>query len=693
MLLNLPLFSLLFLIGFAFSFWIGYLVFRFGPKNRTNIFFMATMFSISIYMFSAFIVYNLPLGSLAMLFEKIGFIGAIMVPAFFFHFIVYFPDKKEISRFWKYLISLIYIYMVVLFILVPGKMMLTDIKEINYIRFSKTGDLYFLYLIYLVSVDLGAIFIAFWKLFNLKEIRKKQVGFVLIGSIIAVVGAILETRPLVGELFIPISSITTSIMGVLIGYAIIRYGAFDVEKLVKEGFFISIATSLATIFYFVFIYIIFQNIIRNSMSSTFMIHLIFLVLIIIGFQPLKETLDKFIQSKFFGDFYYYRGIIENFSQTLPHNLDFGQLSESIINILMKSISLNLVIISLFDPKDKSYSIISSDKDKYKNNIFYLINGKYISESPNEDGWIEWKLGNGKEKSFKEYFYSNFDGQKLLTFPLIAKQKHLGFLGLGTKKNGQKYSQADCKLLKALSVQTAYSIENAQLYKTVVAQKNKLNILNRQLESAYDVERERISRELHDRVAQSLAGAILSIDFLKRQCSNKNNKCKNEINIIHEEVREAIVQMREIIYQLREKLKSEYNMIEEIQKFTRSFCENNNLNLVISVDDFPGSINDSQARIIIRIIKELFYNITKHAQASNINFKLFSQESKIKMIIEDDGVGFLVQKVFKNFQKMRTFGLVSIRENINELNGNLKIISKIGKGTKVEIIIDEVELIY
>ena len=100
-------------------------------------------------------------------------------------------------------------------------------------------------------------------------------------------------------------------------------------------------------------------------------------------------------------------------------------------------------------------------------------------------------------------------------------------------------------------------------------------------------------------------------------------------------------------------------------------------------DNRRKIPDPNVRaILFRNVRELLVNVVKHARANNVSVRLEDKNSSIKIIVEDDGIGFDPRAAIRASGKIGGFGLFSIKERIADLGGNLKIVSEPGRGCTV-----------
>ena len=136
------------------------------------------------------------------------------------------------------------------------------------------------------------------------------------------------------------------------------------------------------------------------------------------------------------------------------------------------------------------------------------------------------------------------------------------------------------------------------------------------------------------------------------------------------------------------LSSHLLFTEGIEAAVRELCEQvllkNNMNFEFMSIGNPLKINENERIILYQAIRELLYNIVKHANAKNVEITYSYNQNIISVVIEDDGKGF--SKSVLNWQPSNKggFGLFSIKERIDHLGGDMDLESEINQGTRITI---------
>ena len=196
------------------------------------------------------------------------------------------------------------------------------------------------------------------------------------------------------------------------------------------------------------------------------------------------------------------------------------------------------------------------------------------------------------------------------------------------------------------------------------------------------ERNRLARELHDSVTQSLHSATLLAEAGQRQANSGDiEKAREYLLRLGEISQQALREMRLLVYELRPLALSGLGLIGALQQRLDAVERRSGVEVNFSTEDeieIPEDIEEELYRIAI----EALNNALKHASPTSLTVSIRKLEKRevpcIELAIIDDGIGFNPDK---NDSEVG-FGLVSMRERIEKLGGELDIISAPGEGTQV-----------
>jgi two-component system nitrate/nitrite sensor histidine kinase NarX len=234
-----------------------------------------------------------------------------------------------------------------------------------------------------------------------------------------------------------------------------------------------------------------------------------------------------------------------------------------------------------------------------------------------------------------------------------------------------FSQEDANILTKLADSAAVALENARLY--------------REAERAATLEeRNRIAEEIHDGMAQVLSYLELEVDELIGRIENDlQDEPKKELLSIREAVSQAGQEARKSITRLHEEVQVPLSLQNHLEKAVAEYDETCEFEIILNAGDSPPlNLPHTDASHVIRIIQETLMNARRHAKAKNVTITLDRVEQAHVLIIEDDGVGFNPDAPYQD--NRAHFGLSIIKARANRLEGDIKVISQIGKGTRMAL---------
>jgi two-component system, NarL family, sensor histidine kinase DegS len=195
------------------------------------------------------------------------------------------------------------------------------------------------------------------------------------------------------------------------------------------------------------------------------------------------------------------------------------------------------------------------------------------------------------------------------------------------------------------------------------------------------ERERLSRELHDGVAQLVAHLLLRLDTIKELVeADRHQEAEGELerlrgvgDEIYEDIGESITGLRTNV--------AERGLICALQDYVDQFEERHQIPVSLRADDAADQLPPLAAFQLFRLIQEALTNVRKHAAAQEATVTLTSNgPDQLRVVIADDGQGFTPGS--QRNDKARPLGLRSMRERVEALGGTFQVNSQPGSGTQV-----------
>lgn len=210
------------------------------------------------------------------------------------------------------------------------------------------------------------------------------------------------------------------------------------------------------------------------------------------------------------------------------------------------------------------------------------------------------------------------------------------------------------------------------------------------------ERQRISRELHDTLAQSFTGIVLHLQAAEQALPSQIELLRRHIDQAQSSARESLQEVRRLLSALRPGMLENMSLIEAVQKLVQQWNDEQGeppSTARASIGEL-GVLHPEVEVTILRAVQEALANVHKHAWAKRVDVELRRDERGVSLTVTDDGVGF-PDAVVNGAAGPRGYGLLSMRERVAELGGELLLHNEASKGARVSLRLPlrgEVELI-
>jgi len=206
--------------------------------------------------------------------------------------------------------------------------------------------------------------------------------------------------------------------------------------------------------------------------------------------------------------------------------------------------------------------------------------------------------------------------------------------------------------------------------------------------AQEEERSRVAREIHDGPAQVMSNVVLKAEICEKLIDVDLEKARVELDNLKKAVRNSLMDVRRIIYDLRPMSLEDLGLIPTLQKYVEKFSSESGIDVKFYCIGTDKAIIDKNINLtIFRVVQESLNNIRKHSNAKTADVRVEFTHENIALKISDKGKGFDTNllKVEKD-DDSGGFGIFSMKERIELLNGTIDITSKIGKGTTIKVIL-------
>lgn len=212
-------------------------------------------------------------------------------------------------------------------------------------------------------------------------------------------------------------------------------------------------------------------------------------------------------------------------------------------------------------------------------------------------------------------------------------------------------------------------------------KGRLRSLAAELTVVEEKERRRIAIDIHDSIGQFLAVSKIRMGSLRERLTSLG-LAVNELDEIRRLINYSIKYTRALTFELSPPMLYERGFEEALEWLGQSIYERSGIEIYVDNDGLPKPLSDDIKVILFKSVRELITNILKHSGARKAKVTVLKSGQRIRVTVEDDGLGFDVSNMDTNYTESGGFGLFSISERLKCFDGSIGVQSKPGQGTKV-----------
>ncbi len=240
-------------------------------------------------------------------------------------------------------------------------------------------------------------------------------------------------------------------------------------------------------------------------------------------------------------------------------------------------------------------------------------------------------------------------------------------------NGRKpFRKEDLTWLESIAFHIGPALENIFLLRHLRAR-------------AIEAERSRIARDLHDGILQTLLSIEIQLDVLRRRVPNAPDHAVSSLANLQQTVRNEGAELRQIVTDLRPLRVQSADLVDLMRGFAERYRNESTIALDLLIDSTELRAADRVCREIFQIYREALNNIKKHAKASHVVVKLSQDDSRLVLVVDDNGEGFSFAGRFSGDELDRLrLGPISIKERARTVGGVLTVESNPGHGARLTI---------
>jgi signal transduction histidine kinase len=253
----------------------------------------------------------------------------------------------------------------------------------------------------------------------------------------------------------------------------------------------------------------------------------------------------------------------------------------------------------------------------------------------------------------------------LGVPIQVKARSVGNFYLTNKRNAAEFSDSDLRLVEMFALHAGVAIDNARLHEQV----QQLAVLD---------ERDRIGKDLHDGIIQSLYAVGLSLEDVPDLMQGEPEEAAARVDRAIDSINVTIRDLRNFIFGLRPELVEEGGLLAGLAALVDELRLNTVIDAELEADESIPDLAPDRRAEVLKVVRESLSNIARHSNATRATVALRADDDDIEIVDTDNGEGFVVDEERSAAHQ----GLHNIRARIRDLGGRLAIDSVPGLGTRI-----------
>jgi signal transduction histidine kinase len=362
------------------------------------------------------------------------------------------------------------------------------------------------------------------------------------------------------------------------------------------------------------------------------------------------------------------GLLYQVGQTMASTFDLTKLLNDTLQLTTRVIDAAASVLALVDEQSNEL-------------VFEVARGTEKVVVPRrrislDEGIAGWVAAHGEPVILNDVSKDSRFSQKadvhvgsltrsIVAVPLQIKGKTIGVLESLNKLSSDGFDEEDLRLMLTLSTQAAIAIENARLYQSLRAERDRI------IQVQEDVRKE-LARKLHDGAVQLLAAIAMDVEHVGRLLELKPEAVFAELEALRKLAHQATREARMVLFELRPVILESQGLVPALRSYFNQLQDGGEFAAHLDVGNFDCQLDPKVAGTIFSIIQEAINNVKRHAHARNVWLNLAIDRDQLVVSIKDDGQGFDVKAVERDYDQRGSFGLLNMQERAELIDGFVTI---------------------
>ncbi|WP_160129384.1 tetratricopeptide repeat-containing sensor histidine kinase [Kordia antarctica] len=368
-------------------------------------------------------------------------------------------------------------------------------------------------------------------------------------------------------------------------------------------------------------------------------------------------------------------------------LELGNYKESLLNFnqslaLQETIKDSSLLQKTYVSLSNYYQTIGDFEKAYNykdssENVREDIYKKMNATNRFELGYMNDKREMEAQKNVVEKALLNAEQMRQIIIIILIAIVILFFVILRNRKLKQQKKESELAFeQQKLATQLEKEKQEKKLEEMLQAQERKA--ISKMI-SGQEKERERIAKDLHDRLGSMLSVVKIHYKSVEDDLQKIKNETKSQYEKANQLLDEACETVRKIAHNMISGTLTKFGLVPALKELKQKIEETKMLQIELVTHGLDNRLDNSTEIQLYRIIQELLNNILKHAEATEVTIQLLKREADLNIMVTDNGIGFDIKNLTDE-----GMGLKSIKARVAEMNGNVLIDSSQGNGTTITL---------
>jgi signal transduction histidine kinase len=213
----------------------------------------------------------------------------------------------------------------------------------------------------------------------------------------------------------------------------------------------------------------------------------------------------------------------------------------------------------------------------------------------------------------------------------------------------------------------------------------LRLLSHRILSTQEDERKRISRELHDVIAQVLTGIHVQLANLKLAATATTKEMNLLVSRAQRLVEKTVDSVHRFACELRPTVLDDLGLVPALHSFLKTFTKDTGVRAHLSASAGLEELSSAKRTALFRVAQEALVNVARHAKASRVDISILKRMNSVCMLVKDDGQAFDYERVWRT-KRSEHLGLLGMRERVEMVGGDFTVDSAPGQGTTIKALL-------